>query len=312
MSELDKAIEEEEVTAASTIVSQLARSPKKRIKPESQEKDEATRDSFADKNFEEGASGLTMLEEFRSSPSKATTPAEQATESVSFLAGVLERSGHNSRLAEIPETSIKSLPQTRTPEVEESKKSKSELEPPTPPATKAALFCSPGTSFGMSPGFPMFKCDFSRDTTLADNQDHDESHDHVTLDTFPGQSIDSYDINNVFHNSSRSLASRLYGNSSSANNRSTSAKTELFGDEFEVISALNALSSSPAKSAFSSSTVLENSQSETNSLVDTEKDTQEKSKKQKSLFEKVVENSKEQKRTPQTSNAKTSIQQLFT
>lgn len=311
LSDVSKVAEAEDVAAASTIVSQLAKSPAKPIDPVINEGNENSRDSFAEMSFDDTTSGLTLFDGYRASPAKVMpTAEEQATESVSFLAGVLERSTHGSSKSDVKPCNSMGPPPAKESGAEREplsfmgsprkRKATAALDVATPTAVRSSLFSSPGTPFGMSPGFrmsPMSKIGFSPGSM----------NEGVTLDTFPGgRSLDSYDAHHSFHpNASRmSVGSRVRFDDA----KETPAKAELFGDnstmlanDLEIVSALNALSHSPAKSPYGVTlpaaeyratgspgegkhTASNDDRTATNGVMT--------SKKPKSLFEKVVGDNK--------------------
>lgn len=245
MSGIDKAIQREvaeDVAAARTIVTQLAKSPSKAPPPSPFRQEQLSQDSFVDLNFDVTPSGLTVLDGFLSNHANTGTAEEQATESVSFLAGVLERSTDvaNGKESQAPKLFVND---SRSPQ-KRSKRTK--LENSTP---SKAIGRSPHTPFGASSCklTPLSKTGLTPESIL----DIDGS---ATLDTFPGydagRGLD--DVRNR-PSSSRLQSSTTYGDTM----EEKPPKINLFGDVSSTlmeendlaaaISALNALSHSPAK-----------------------------------------------------------------
>jgi hypothetical protein len=133
---------------------------------------------------------------------------------------------------------------------------------------------------------------FSPGSILNSQQLYDEQ--GGTLDTFPGgYSLDSYNGHHML--ASAGNHSTQYKPSPTKGYKDTPVKTALFSDgstllanDMEIVSALNALSHSPAKSPFVPDTKASSSKASTKDSTGDKEASQDEAKKPKSLFKQVV------------------------
>jgi hypothetical protein len=305
-----------DVTIASTIVTSLAKSPTTKGNRENRDKS-IDSNSMHSGNFVRIDSNFPTHYGLQSDVANVTGTAEQqATESVSFLAGVLERSSSRSNntgsgthsKSESTEgiavgvTSAMKKETMETPSKTQIIHTDSEMSTPT--NVRMSLFgTSPGDGFSnMSTELQMSQLSKFSPGSGLNNGNHHLGDENVDSLQFGDKSIASYEVHHTFPSTSRltdaaiAIEEKEQGRSSlnasdensNLHYKESSIKTVLFSDEstLEIVSALNALSHSPAKSSVCKSSNEHHNSSATEEIKNECND--ELPKKPKSLFSKVV------------------------
>jgi hypothetical protein len=243
-------LETDESEVANAIVNQLAKSP---AKPSIHNKFEEAAQS-SQLNSEAESRALSLLADTFSprKRTKASQDDEQATQSVSFLAGVLEHAQHSEVSQGNNTNDAKMKPPLPVYSPSKGSVERRSLSTPIRKEGRSTIYSTSGTPVGLSPGFrsPTGNSNWKLGSPVLES---------ITMESFPagmasrmtheeghGHSMDGYDLNKMFEHSIEAGGEAMHVAAHDVNSNLSGMKA-IETEALEAISALNSLSNSPAK-----------------------------------------------------------------